>query len=241
MEFSEGSWRSRTSCLCRRCRCRRFPRPAAGAPSTESRPAWPATSRRRRASWRSGRTASTTRRGVGCWECHNADPKNPAAFRHEGATIVTVVSPDACAPCHGDIVAEFQASHHASAAKFIGSLDNVLGEIVEGRLAAVNGCWQCHGSTLAFLKNADGSVQKSATGAPRPRPGDLAEHRHRPREPRRDARLLHGVPQPPRLLQGDGAPAGGLRQVPPRARPPAGRDLRGEQARHRLPDAERAR
>ena len=61
---------------------------------------------------------------------------------------------------------EFERSHHASAAEFIGSLDNVLGEVVEGRLAAVNGCWQCHGSTLAFLKSADGSVQKSAIGAP---------------------------------------------------------------------------
>ena len=105
-------------------------------------------------------------KGVGCWECHNADPKNPAAFRHEGTTIVTVVTPDACSPCHGEIVSEFQASHHASAAKFIGSLDNVLGEIVEGRLAAVNGCWQCHGSTVAVLKNPDGSVRTSASGAP---------------------------------------------------------------------------
>ena len=86
--------------------------------------------------------------------------------KHEGATIVTAVSPNACVPCHGDIVAEFERSHHASAAKFIGSLDNVLGEVVEGRLAAVNGCWQCHGSTVAFVKNADGSVRKSAIGAP---------------------------------------------------------------------------
>ena len=102
----------------------------------------------------------------------------------------------------------------------------------------MNGCWQCHGSTLAFLKNADGSVQKSAARRARPRPGDVAEHRHRPREPRRDARHLLRLPQPARLLEGDGAAARGLRQVPSRARPPAGRDLRREQARHRLPDAE---
>jgi hypothetical protein len=115
------------------------------------------------AQWKSSRHGEM---GISCWECHNAEAKDPAAWKHEGATIVTAVTPNACAPCHGDIVEEFQRSHHASAAKFIGSLDNVLGEVVEGRLAAVNGCWQCHGSTVAILKNADGSVQKSAIGAP---------------------------------------------------------------------------
>src|SRR5262245_52114475 len=106
------------------------------------------------------------RQGVACWECHNADAETPGAFEHEGATIVTIVTPNACANCHGDIVAENQRSHHAAAASFIGSLDNVLGEVVEGRLAAVNGCWQCHGSTVAILKDADGSIRKTAIGAP---------------------------------------------------------------------------
>jgi hydroxylamine dehydrogenase len=115
------------------------------------------------AQWRDSKHGA---QGIACWECHNAEAKDQGAFKHEGAIIVTAVSPKACAPCHGDIVEEFERSHHASAAKFIGSLDNVLGEVVEGRLAAVNGCWQCHGSTLAFLKSADGSVQKSAIGAP---------------------------------------------------------------------------
>ncbi len=142
------------------------PAAVTGAPSTESRACVAChekTTPGLVAQWKDSKHHA---RGVGCWECHNADPKNPAAFKHEGATIVTVVTPDACAPCHGDIVAEYQASHHASAANFIGSLDNVLGEIVEGRLAAVNGCWQCHGSTLAFLKNPDGSVRRNVSGAP---------------------------------------------------------------------------
>jgi hypothetical protein len=115
------------------------------------------------AQWRASKHAA---QGVGCFECHNADAKDPGAFPHEGATIVTAVTPKACSPCHSDISDEFQHSHHADAAKFIGSLDNVLGEVVEGRLAAVNGCWQCHGSTVSILKNPDGSIQKSAIGAP---------------------------------------------------------------------------
>ncbi len=115
------------------------------------------------AQWRDSKHALP---GVSCWECHNADPKDPGSFSHEGATIVTVVTPKACAPCHPAIVEEFLASHHAGASKFIGSLDNVLGEVIEGRLAAVNGCWQCHGSTVAFAKGADGGVRTSAVGAP---------------------------------------------------------------------------
>lgn len=115
------------------------------------------------AQWRGSRHAVE---GVACWECHSANASDPGAFEHEGATIQTVLTPNACAPCHGEIVAENGKSHHADAAKFIGSLDNVLGEVVEGRLAAVNGCWQCHGSTVTLLKNPDGSVRKSAVGAP---------------------------------------------------------------------------
>jgi hydroxylamine dehydrogenase len=115
------------------------------------------------AQWRGSRHALE---GVGCWECHSAGGQEPGAFSHEGRTVLTVVTPNACANCHGDIVKEFQHSHHADAARFIGSLDNVLGEVVEGRLAAVNGCWQCHGSTVAVVKNADGSSKKNAVGAP---------------------------------------------------------------------------
>ena len=115
------------------------------------------------AQWRLSKHA---RESVGCWECHGATAAEPGAFEHEGTTITTVITPNACAACHGEIVAENQRSHHAEAAKFIGSLDNVLGEVVEGRLAAVNGCWQCHGSTVAILKNPDGSIRRNAVGAP---------------------------------------------------------------------------
>ena len=115
------------------------------------------------AQWRGSRHA---REGVGCFECHSAGAKEPGAFSHEGATVLSAVTPNACASCHGEIVSEFLHSHHAEATKFIGSLDNVLGEVVEGRLAAVNGCWQCHGSTVAVLQNADGSARRSSVGAP---------------------------------------------------------------------------
>jgi cytochrome c553 len=61
-------------------------------------------------------------------------------------------------------VGEFNSSHHAKGGRILGSLDNTLAEVVEGNRgfktagfpngvssAAVNGCWQCHGSEVKIL------------------------------------------------------------------------------------------
>jgi len=98
---------------------------------------------------------------VGCFECHQAHPGDPDAFMHYNQRISVIVSPKDCAKCHSKEVDEFTGSHHAQAARILGSLDNVLAEVVEGTklfktpafpegvsAAAVNGCWQCHGSEV---------------------------------------------------------------------------------------------
>ncbi|MDO8589492.1 MAG: multiheme c-type cytochrome [Armatimonadota bacterium] len=96
--------------------------------------------------WREGKHA---KRGVDCTGCHAARKGAPGAQEHMGAGYITpVVSPNACGKCHPREQKEFTASHHSKAAKFIGSLDNVLGEMVEGGPAANSGCKQCHGSTV---------------------------------------------------------------------------------------------
>ncbi|HBR18304.1 MAG TPA: cytochrome C552 [Deltaproteobacteria bacterium] len=100
--------------------------------------------------WKQSRHAE---KGIGCIECHKADAKDPDAYKHEGFTIATIVSPKDCGKCHEDAAKEFQESHHAQAAKFIGSMDNVLGSIVEGPAAATSGCRQCHGSEVKVLAN----------------------------------------------------------------------------------------
>ncbi len=59
---------------------------------------------------------------------------------------------------------EFAHSHHSKGGRILGSLDNVLAEVVEGNrgmitpafqsgnsAAAVVGCWQCHGSEVKVL------------------------------------------------------------------------------------------
>ena len=94
-------------------------------------------------------------RGVGCMECHKAEKSDPDAWQHEGSSIAVIVSPKDCAKCHVKENQQFQASHHADGGKILGSLDNVLAEVVEGDThglslngqssAAINGCWQCQG------------------------------------------------------------------------------------------------
>ena len=106
------------------------------------------------------------RANVGCFECHMAKEGEPDAFNHEGALIATIVSPKDCARCHSKEAEEFGASHHSKGARILGSLDNTLAEVVEGNrgmktpgfpkghsAAAVNGCWQCHGSEIKVLAN----------------------------------------------------------------------------------------
>ena len=113
------------------------------------------------------------RANIGCYECHMADAKDPDAYEHHGEIIATIVTPKDCARCHEREVAEFNASHHAKAARILGSLDNVLAEVVEGNrgfksigfpqgtsAAAVNGCWQCHGTEI---KMASAGKLDSAT------------------------------------------------------------------------------
>ncbi len=98
--------------------------------------------------WRQSTHAT---KGVDCFSCHKANEKDPATFDHYGQRIAVIVTPNYCARCHSAEVAQASKSHHASAAKFIGSLDNTLGEIVEGGPAAMNGCRQCHGSEVKYL------------------------------------------------------------------------------------------
>nr|VFK63037.1 MAG: Cytochrome c554 and c-prime [Candidatus Kentron sp. TC] len=99
---------------------------------------------------------------VGCYECHKAEKEDSDAFRHKDFLISTIVSPKDCAECHAREVREFDKSHHATAGLILGSLDNVLAEVVEGSIqgkmairgesaAAVQGCWQCHGSPVKVL------------------------------------------------------------------------------------------
>lgn len=105
------------------------------------------------------------RANVGCFECHTANPEDSDAFEHYFSTISTIVSPKDCARCHEHEVEEFNGSHHAKGGRILGSLDNVLAEVVEGNsafkttafpngtsAAAVNGCWQCHGSEVKVLE-----------------------------------------------------------------------------------------
>jgi len=105
------------------------------------------------------------RANVGCYECHVAKEGEADAFKHEGQWIATIVSPKDCTRCHKKEGEEFAHSHHSKGGRILGSLDNILAEVVEGNrglvtpsfqkgisAAAVNGCWQCHGSEVKVLE-----------------------------------------------------------------------------------------
>ncbi|MDX9958093.1 MAG: multiheme c-type cytochrome [Spirochaetia bacterium] len=99
------------------------------------------------ASWQKSAHAES---GVGCYECHQADMNDKDAYEHFGSIIATLVTPNDCSRCHSVEAEQFLASHHAKAGQILNSLDNYLGEVVEGPAAAVSGCRQCHGSVVAL-------------------------------------------------------------------------------------------
>jgi len=98
--------------------------------------------------WAASRHAQV---GIGCYECHEAEKTRPDAFDHYGYSISVMVTPKSCGTCHAQQADEFQASHHAQAGQILGSLDNVLGEDVEGPAAAAMGCKKCHGSEVKVI------------------------------------------------------------------------------------------
>ncbi|MDF1562288.1 MAG: multiheme c-type cytochrome [Deltaproteobacteria bacterium] len=102
------------------------------------------------AQWRASKHAS---QDVGCLECHQADAKDVDAFEHHGKTIAIIVSPKDCANCHEKEFEEQKGSHHARAGEILGSLDNLLGEVVGGPAAVNAGCRQCHGSEVKIGEN----------------------------------------------------------------------------------------
>ncbi len=104
-------------------------------------------------SWQRSRHAEA---GVGCYECHQAEYGENDAFMHFERYIAVIVSPKDCSRCHETEAEEFLASHHAKGGEVLGSLDNFLGEVVEGYAANVSGCQQCHGSKVIVL--ADGML-----------------------------------------------------------------------------------
>jgi hydroxylamine dehydrogenase len=86
--------------------------------------------------------------GTACYECHGALPGEPDAMEHNGFTISVLVTPKDCGKCHVTEAAQFASSRHAQGGQILASLDNILGERVEGVAAAVLGCRQCHGSIV---------------------------------------------------------------------------------------------
>lgn len=111
-------------------------------------------------SWQKSSHASAA---VGCYECHKAGKNDIDGFEHFGHTVATIVSPKDCSQCHEMEAEQFLASHHAKGGQILDSLDNYLGEIVEGYPAAVSGCQQCHGSIVEVIETVedDGTVKKT--------------------------------------------------------------------------------
>lgn len=88
------------------------------------------------------------RHGITCLDCHAAEQGEPDAFRHEGAWVATLVTPQDCGGCHSEEAAEVAVSHHAKAGQILDSADAYMAHAAGGHPAAVAGCESCHGARV---------------------------------------------------------------------------------------------
>ena len=118
--------------------------------------------------WQRSRHAQS---GIGCLECHGADKTDIDGWNHHGVQVAALVTPKDCARCHDQEYQQFARSHHAKAGEILASLDNVLAERAAGmpgnNADAVNGCWQCHGTIVKFVRDKEGKiVRRGPEGIP---------------------------------------------------------------------------
>lgn len=95
-----------------------------------------------------------SRNRVGCYECHRADPADPAAKKgHFGFTVQLPVSPKRCASCHPTQYASFASSTHAIAYETIrnAELASISPAIFEST------CASCHGNELKMVNGKPAS------------------------------------------------------------------------------------
>ena len=96
------------------------------------------------------------KKGIGCFECHQAAPKESDAIsNHYGFTISVLVTPKDCARCHQKQAVSFAESRHSQSGAMLEKIDRLradrfLAEIVEGPPAMVNGCRGCHGTRVVL-------------------------------------------------------------------------------------------
>ena len=84
--------------------------------------------------------SSHAKNGVGCLDCHQADPKDVDAFDHYGVTVATLVTPKDCGKCHAEIEKETSESYHAHAGEILDSNDAYLAHAAGGEPIAIVGC-----------------------------------------------------------------------------------------------------
>jgi len=92
--------------------------------------------------------------GIGCLDCHEADSSDVDAFKHNGATIATLVTPRDCGKCHEKIEEETSNSYHAHAGEILDSNDAYLAHAAGGEPIAIVGCESCHGGKVKIDPNA---------------------------------------------------------------------------------------
>lgn len=89
------------------------------------------------------------RNGVGCYECHKANPADPAAKNgHFSFSVQLAVSPLTCASCHPEQYSSFASSSHAMAFETVRNLPIRT----ESPVLFETSCAMCHGNEVQMKR-----------------------------------------------------------------------------------------
>ncbi len=100
------------------------------------------------------------RNNVTCLSCHQANPRDPDAYEHYGATIATLVTPKDCGRCHPREAREVGNSYHATAGQILDSADAYLAHVAAGDPVAVLGCESCHGTKVQIDESSPNKLAR---------------------------------------------------------------------------------
>ncbi|MCG6963488.1 MAG: ammonia-forming cytochrome c nitrite reductase subunit c552 [Acidobacteria bacterium] len=109
--------------------------------------------------WKGSKHAAA---GIGCLDCHQADPADADAFLHHGATIATLVTPKDCGGCHEQEAEQVRHSYHATAGKILDSQDAYLAHVAGGAPVAIQGCESCHGTKVVVDPSSPDKLSKKS-------------------------------------------------------------------------------
>ena len=95
-------------------------------------------------------TSIHAKNGVGCYECHNSKPGDPATKPgHSGFNVSLIVTPARCGECHAEQYKSFASSTHVMAFDLLTASAT---QSIKHKIFKEKSCYLCHGNKVKMKR-----------------------------------------------------------------------------------------